>query len=75
MTGELADSVLQGELFLRRDGHVQQQAGDECAGESRRVDDASRRGGCAQSTGRLYLGGQTARRICAVVSSCWRRRG
>ncbi|SXJ37557.1 NAD-dependent DNA ligase LigB [Klebsiella pneumoniae] len=27
MTGELADSVLQGELFLRRDGHVQQQAG------------------------------------------------
>lgn len=56
MTGELADSVLQGELFLRRDGHVQQQAGDECAGESRRVDDASRRGGCARPTGRLYLG-------------------
>lgn len=27
MTGELADSVLQGELFLRRGGHVQQQAG------------------------------------------------
>lgn len=27
MTGELADSVLQGELFLRRDGHVQQRAG------------------------------------------------
>lgn len=26
-TGELANSVLQGELFLRRDGHVQQQAG------------------------------------------------
>ncbi len=30
--------------------------GDECAGESRRVDDASRRGGCARPTGRLYLG-------------------
>ncbi len=72
MTGELADSVLQGELFLRRGGHVQQQAGgDERAGESRRVDDASRRGGGAQSTGRFYLGlGQTARRICAVDSSC-----
>lgn len=27
MTGELANSVLQGELFLRREGHVQQQAG------------------------------------------------
>ncbi|HDK6689645.1 NAD-dependent DNA ligase LigB [Klebsiella quasipneumoniae] len=26
-TGELANSVLQGELFLRREGHVQQQAG------------------------------------------------
>ena len=26
-TGELANSVLQGELFLRREGHIQQQAG------------------------------------------------
>ncbi len=38
--GELANSVLQGELFLQRDGHVQKQMGNECPGESGRYSDA-----------------------------------
>lgn len=70
MTGELADSVLQGSCFCAGAAMFSSRLGDERAGESRRVDDASRRGGGAQSTGRFYLGGQTARRICAVDSSC-----
>ena len=76
MIGELADSVLQGELFLRRDGHVQQQAGGmnaraKVAGLMMR---ATRRRRSANWTS-LSGPGQTVRPICAVVSSCWRRRG
>ncbi len=56
MTGELADSVLQGNCFCAGTAMSSSRPGDECAGESRRVDDASRRGGGAQSTGRFYLG-------------------
>ncbi len=56
MTGELADSVLQGNSFCAGTAMSSSTPGDECAGESRRVDDASRRGGGAQPTGRLYLG-------------------
>jgi DNA ligase (NAD+) len=74
--GELANSVLQGELFCSATGMCRSRWGNECPGESGRYSDAPRYPGAAQrSWGSLSGHGQMALRICASVWQLLRKRG
>lgn len=64
LAGPLANSVLQGELFLLRDGHIQQRMGDERACEGSGGNDARDRSRSAEADRHFYLG--TAGRLKAM---------